>query len=117
MTQPSLDDALREGRRRRDEGMSRAVDAAQPWDVSVIDKAIAELASTGRRFSANDTRALLPEVRRAAIGGRFAYAARQGLIERTGRYVQSTDPGTHAHVIAEWQGVVLGFEQPRDGAA
>ena len=45
----------------------------------------------------------LPGVRTAAIGARFAHARRRGVIEAVG-YITSTDPGTHAHPVRQWQG-------------
>lgn len=93
-----------EGRRLRDAGIAAATDATDPADVDAIDLLIARAAATGVPFSANDIRAHLPtDVRPAAIGGRFAHARRRGVIRPIG-YVTSTDPGTHAHPIRQWQG-------------
>lgn len=73
-------------------------------DRRSIDHALAELARTGRSFSANDLRPLLPEgIPGSAVGPRFNAAARTGVIEPTGRYVMSTDPATR-HRLAEWRG-------------
>ncbi len=73
-------------------------------DRRTIDQALADLARSGRSFSANELRPLLPEgVPGSAVGPRFAAAARRGLIEPTGRYVMSTDPATR-HRLAEWRG-------------
>lgn len=88
-----------------DEGMGRATNASCPDAIKALDQIIARFAATGEPFSANDTRAHLPEgVRPAAVGGRFRHAARRGVIRPIG-YVASTDPGTHAHPVRLWQGV------------
>ncbi|MEV2274058.1 hypothetical protein AB0I72_00600 [Nocardiopsis sp. NPDC049922] len=93
-----------EGVRLRDAGMAAAEEAAGD-DVAAIDLLIARAAATGRPFSANDLRGHLPPgVRTAAIGARFAHARRRGVITPVG-YVTSTDPGTHAHQVRQWQGV------------
>jgi hypothetical protein len=97
-----IDEAgVAEGRRLRD-GALACVSAGE-WDSAVIDQAIRFFAASGRRFSANEVRPLLPEVRRAAIGVRFMAASRRGVIRRVGS-TPSTDPGTHAHRIAVWEG-------------
>lgn len=92
-----------EGARLRDAGMATATQAAGD-DVAAIDLLIARAAATGRPFSANDLRAHLPDgIRTAAVGARFAHWRRRGLIRAVG-YVPSTDPGTHAHPVRQWQG-------------
>ncbi|XKK40330.1 hypothetical protein HFP72_06565 [Nocardiopsis sp. ARC36] len=92
-----------EGERLRDAGMAAAVEAAGD-DVVAIDLLIARAAATGQAFSANDLRAYIPAgTNTAAIGGRFAHARHRGVIHAVG-WVASTDPGTHAHPIRQWQG-------------
>ncbi|ASU81383.1 hypothetical protein CDO52_00040 [Nocardiopsis gilva YIM 90087] len=81
-----------------------AAEQAAGDDVAAIDLLIARAAATGKPFSANDIRAQIPDdARTAAIGARFAHARRRGVIEPIG-YVTSTDPGTHAHQVRQWQG-------------
>lgn len=93
-----------EGKRLRDTGVAAATQAAGDADVAAIDLLIARAAATGRPFSANDLRDHLPPgVRPAAVGARFAHWRRRGLITAIG-YVPSTDPGTHAHPVRQWQG-------------
>ncbi|WP_116248187.1 hypothetical protein [Nocardiopsis sp. FIRDI 009] len=97
--------ASTEGVRLRDAGMA-AVTEASSDDVAAIDHLIARAAVGGRPFSANDIRPYLPPVvRTALIGARFAYFHRRGVIHAIG-YVRSTDPGTHAHPVRLWQGVL-----------
>ncbi|WP_160050728.1 hypothetical protein [Nocardiopsis sp. FR4] len=97
-----IDEAgVEEGRRLREEALAGA--SADGWDNAVIDQAIRFFAASGRRFSANDVRPLLPLVRRAAIGARFMAASRRGVIRRVDS-TPSTDPGTHAHRITVWEG-------------
>lgn len=88
----------------RDEGITRTTDADRDgWDTAVIDRAITHLAESGRRFSANDLRQLLPEVRQPLIGARVRAAAQRRQIRRVG-CTASTLPSTHAHPIAVWVG-------------
>lgn len=86
-----------------EEGMARAEQSAGDWDIAVIDQAIGELARSGRAFSANDVRPLLPQVRTPAIGARFAAARKRDEITPIG-YTPSTDPGTHGHPVRMWRG-------------
>ncbi len=97
MEQLTLAEAL------RDEGMTRTTDAADAQDVAVIDQAIAHLNTSGRAWSANDLRDLLPHVRQPLIGARVRSAALRKEMHRVG-YVPSTLPSTHAHPIALWRG-------------
>ncbi|WP_017602243.1 hypothetical protein [Nocardiopsis lucentensis] len=86
------------------EGMQRATEASDPDAITRLDQLIAHHAATGEPFSANTIRAQLPEgIRPGAVGARFGYAARRGLI-RGVDWVSSTDPRTHRHVIHVWQG-------------
>ncbi len=103
MRQLELAEALgtARGAHRREQAMSHVDDNL--WDRAVIDQAILFFAVSGERFSANQVRPLLPEVRRAAIGPRFMAAARRGQIVRVD-WTPSSDPGTHCHQIAVWQG-------------
>lgn len=91
-------------RRLRDAGMARTV-SAHPDDAARVDVVLSRFISSGRPFSANDTRPLLSGVKGAVVGSRFNAAARAGRIKRTGNRIASTDPGTHAHRLDEWIGV------------
>ncbi len=70
------------------------------WDTSVIDKAIRAVAARGKRFSANDVRNLLPEVKASLIGLRFRSLIATKEIRKTNEYVPSSDKRTHGHRIA-----------------
>lgn len=74
---------------------------ASDEDRDRIDAAIRRAASTRQPFSANSIRSELAGVNPPLIGARFRAAATAGVIRRIG-YVTSTDPGTHAHPVAEW---------------
>lgn len=103
---PTQGDLLTLAEQLRDEGMAQATQADRDgWDAAVIDQAITHLAESGRRFSANDLRQLLPEVRQPLIGARVRAAAQRRQIRRVD-YTASTLPSTHAHPIAVWVGAV-----------
>ncbi|WP_211208742.1 hypothetical protein [Aeromicrobium marinum] len=88
----------------RDLGIAATVEA-HPDDAARVDEVLNRFIRSGKPFTANDTRPLLTGVKGSVIGGRFNAAARRGLMRRTGKRVPSTDPGTHAHRLDEWQGV------------
>jgi hypothetical protein len=86
------------------EGIARATEASHPDAIAAVDALIARHAQAGGPFSANSIRSQLPEgIRPGAIGGRFSYAHRRGLIKAVG-WVASTDPRTHGHPVRVWQG-------------
>jgi hypothetical protein len=93
----SFDDALAE----RDRVLEQVNRNADQWTRDLIDQAIRTLAETGRPFSANSLRPLLPDVPGALMGARFMAAARRGQIRKVGTE-PSTDPGTHGHDIKVW---------------
>ncbi len=95
--QLTLGDAL------RDAGMAQTTNAADPQDIAVIDQAIAELNKSGREWSANDLRELLPHVRQPLIGARVRSAAMRKLMVRVG-YIKSTLPASHSDVVSLWRG-------------
>lgn len=88
-------------RRERDDAVALVESSADDQDRKVIDQAIRAVAQSGKPFSANDIRPVLPRVRAALIGARFLAASKRGEIRKVG-FVQSTDPGTHAHPVALW---------------
>lgn len=99
-----IGEQLELGQALRDEALQQVEDASDEWQRAVVDQAIAAAARTGRQFSANDVRPLLPAgVRPALVGARFMAASRRRAIVKVG-WVPSTDPGTHAHPVALWQG-------------
>lgn len=73
---------------------------AHPDDRARVEAAVRELAATGRPFSANSARPM-HGCTGPVVGAVFSALASEGLIRRVG-YVASTDPGTHAHPVAEW---------------
>lgn len=90
----------------RDEALAQVEEASDDWQRAVIDQSIREVAAWGRPFSANDCRPLLPPgIRPALVGARFMAASRRGDIRKVG-WVASTDPGTHAHPVAQWVAAV-----------
>lgn len=102
----TLDDALEEARRRRDEGRTRARTAAWPgWKIAV-ERAITKLAASGREFTSDDVRRLAGEplgTSPHALGGLIAAAAQRGEIIAVG-FRQSTRPAAHARPIRIWRG-------------
>lgn len=80
-----------------------AVSSAAPADDRArIDAAIRDVAARGGVFSANDVRALVPDVSGPLMGARFNAAAKAGRIVHVG-YERSTKASTHAHPIAQWR--------------
>lgn len=79
-----------------------AATAAHPDDAARVERAIRQLAATGRPFSANQAREL-HGVKGGVVGATFTALRTRGLIRRIG-YVTSTEPGTHAHPVGEWIG-------------
>lgn len=74
---------------------------------ALVDQAIAWMAQTGERFSANDLRELLPGdlPAKGLMGARFQHAANNlGLIQAVSG-VPSTKKNTHGKPIALWVGV------------
>lgn len=90
----------------RDQGVQRADNAADPTWKQQVDAAIAQLAASGRLFTADDVRALgVPEpASPQAWGARMLATSRSRRIVRVG-YRPSMRPSVHAHPIAVWQGV------------
>lgn len=90
----------------RDEGMAAAEEADRSgWNRALIDQAIDVFAGTGRPFSANDVRVVLPDdVPGPLFGARFSAAQTQRRIRFNG-YVRSTKKNTHNKPVALWRGV------------
>lgn len=103
-TEAAQGDLLELAEQLRDEGMAQATEADRDgWDAKTIDQAIDHFAKSGRPFSANTLRDLLPEVRQPLIGIRIRAASARGQIVRTGS-TPSTLPSTHAHHIGVYTG-------------
>ena len=90
------------GQRLKFKGQATVVNA-RPADRAKVDAAIHQLAASGKPFSSNDARPL-HGVAGPVVGAAFTAAAKAGVIRRIG-YITSTEPGTHAHPVAEWIGV------------
>ena len=88
----------------RDEGHERTEAHADPRILVAIDAKIDELNASGRAWSANDLRDLIPTAG-PLIGARVRAAATRRPVEmvRVG-YVPSTLPSTRAHPVALWIG-------------
>lgn len=100
LVQLSLDD-LTPARNARDEGLARVEASSSEWEKAVIDQAILAMAEKPVRFSANDFRDLLPEVRtRKLIGQRCGDLSKRKPppIVKVDETI-STDEGTHAKKI------------------
>lgn len=80
--------------------------AAHPDDRAKVERAIRQLAATGRPFSANDAR-VLHGVKGGVVGAVFTALRKEGLIRRIGREA-STSESTHGHEIGMW--VAVGAE-------
>jgi hypothetical protein len=90
----------------RDEGMKLAEEADRSgWNKALLDQAIDYLAATGRPFSANDLRVLLPDdLPGPLFGSRFQHASRNRRVIRFAGYTTSTKKNTHAKPVALWVG-------------
>lgn len=81
---------------------------ADEWDRRVIEQAILAVAREGRRFSVNDFRDLLPEVRTCLISRRLIAAQRAGWIKTVG-VTHSTLPSTKAARVSVYQPLKRGL--------
>lgn len=102
--QLNLIPGLAEGRRGRDEGVTRV--SANPANDEWRDRAalvLSDLIAAGRAFSAADLidRTGMPPTPNA-VGALFIGARRAGRIRPTGRYVQARRAVSHARRMAEW---------------
>lgn len=94
----------------RDEGMRQVEDSdLTGWNRALLDQAIDAFALTGRPFSANDMRDLLPDDLPSGLyGARFHHAANNRGVIRFVGYTRSTKKNTHAKAVALWVGVPQG---------
>lgn len=102
MTQASLFDS-RTGRVRRDQGARQTTDV-EP-DLSPVDRAIARLAESGRRFTADD---IDTEIRESVhhpnvVSAAFLRAKRAGTIVEVG-WTRSERKAAHARRLVEYRG-------------
>lgn len=81
---------------------------ADKWDRAVIDQAILAVARQGRRFSINDFRDLLPEVRKCLISRRLIAAQRNGWVRMVG-VTHSTLPSTKGARVSVYQPLKRGL--------
>lgn len=75
---------------------------ADEWDRRVIDQVIRAFVAQGHRFSVNDMRPLLAEVRKCLISRRLIKAQENGWIRKVG-YTPSTLASTHAAEVKVYQ--------------
>ncbi len=102
-TNPTLFD-VREGERRKREGMARAERAeTDEWNER-CDSAIRQLAQSGQPFTAEQVREIAGDPSRPnAFGARLHAAARKGVITKID-YRPATRATLHSHPIAVWVG-------------
>lgn len=103
----SVVDAIAAAKAARDEGIAAAESGQlSDWNKNLIDQAIDAFAATGRPFSANDLRQLLPDDLPGPLyGNRFTHAYKnRGVIRYVGSE-PSTKKNTHLHPVARWVGV------------
>ncbi|ARX81590.1 hypothetical protein SMD44_00988 [Streptomyces alboflavus] len=73
------------------------------WDRFLVEQAVLHFGETHAEWSCNQIREVLPDLGRGFLGAAINSLRTGGIIERTGQYVPSTSPSTHAHVIAVWR--------------
>lgn len=101
--QTALD--LEAGRAARDDGIARVTTHADEADRDDVEEAIDRLAATGRPFTADDVRELIPPVDQPnLIGACFRAASTRGEIVKLG-YRQSAAPSRHANPNTVWRGI------------
>lgn len=96
----------------RDAGMAQAEQAADPRIILAIDAAIEFACMGGKRWSANDIRAMFPVSSQGLVGNRVRSALMRKLMVQVGEE-RSTSGPTHAKKI----GVYIGAEHVQRGAA
>lgn len=107
-----------EGRRLRDEGAQQALDGADTRARLAGEKAIRDLARSGREFTSDDVHELVGHplgASTAVMGSLFLTSAQAGLIEHVG-YRQSRRREAHGRVVKTWRGtgkVVADRPQPK----
>ena len=108
VTRPPVVERLHEAAAARDAGIEQVETAADPRVILAIDAHIQAAIDSGRRWSANDIRDLLPVADEHLVGARVrSFAGRRvaghPVMVRVG-YTASTLRSTHHHPIAVWLG-------------
>lgn len=86
------------------DGMTAAAEHAGEFWRRTFDQRLRYLAGTGRDFTADDVREVVPDpVSLNAVGAMFAAAAASGLIVKVG-YRPSDRPESHGRVVTVWRG-------------
>ena len=84
--------------------MARVEAASNPLEMAKIDRAIVELAKTGRLFTADDVRSLAGQFSRPnLIGSRFHNARRMGIITSHG-VAKSYRRSRRSATVYQWRG-------------
>lgn len=101
----SIVTAIAEAKAARDAGIAQAESSERAaYDSALLDQALRAFAETGRPFSANDLRNVLPDdIHGPLWGARFTAARCRGDIRPVGD-VTSTKKNTHAKPVALWVG-------------
>lgn len=97
---------LEQARRRRDDGMRAASQNTVVGWKGLAERAIRELADSGRTFTAEDVRERAGRPLGShdnALGAAVGAAARAGLIECVG-YRQAERPEAHGRILRAWRG-------------
>lgn len=112
--QPTLFD----GQDLKSAGMKAAAGAVPSW-AELARQAVETLAARPEPFTSEDVidRVGLPRPnaganRNNAVGAVMSAAARAGVIRKTGRYVETRRPSSHARIVAVWAGLHPEPEQP-----
>lgn len=95
---------MRSAAAERDAGMEAAAENAGEFWRLTFDQRLRYLAATGRDFTTDDLREVVPDpVSPNAVGAMFASAAKSGLIVKVG-YRPSERPEGHRRIVAVWRG-------------
>lgn len=92
----------------QEQGVAATVDA-NPQAMRAALAIIRDAAIADPVLSSNTVRhqMRLAQVPGPVVGAAFQQAARDKVLRRIG-YVASTDPGTHAHPVVEWESLIYG---------
>ena len=101
-----FDHQAEEARRRRDRGAVQAANAVHPYWKLAAEKALRDLARSGREFTSDDLHERVGHAlggHREAMGALFLTAAKQEVITQAG-YRKSTRPEAHGRILTVWCG-------------
>lgn len=76
---------------------------ASDWDRFLVEQAVYFFGLERGDFSANDLRAVLPEMGHGYLGAAIGALHSAGVIEHTGAVVPSTSPATKGHRLIVWR--------------